>query len=510
MDYEDYNFSQQRLKKRQNLINTGINPFPSKCIRSHTINDVVSKKDSNFKEVDIVGRIRIIETSPDFSITLEDATNSIKIIFDQKISEHNRIIINNLDKGDFIGVNGVVCYELPDIYLKASRLTILTKAVLDLPEPIDWANDKIRQRSERYIDLAIRNETKKLFQTRINLIRNIRGFLNKQGMCEVETPILRSWYDVVCFNQFETHDLDGRSLFLRVCHEDRLKLLISGGFEKVFELGKSFRPSDASWKHNVEFLQLETIQAYTDYTDMMKHAEDLYTVVTKETIGKMIINGRNGDKIDLSPPWRKISVRDAIKKYSGIDIYEMDTVELLRSAIVKSTEENISNSASNRIDSALPPADSPKEIYQLPPQPYSDWFWGLVEHCIGYFVEPNLIQPTILYDYPVDSNWYCKRKSDNPDYIERFEAYIDGIEIANCYTLVNDVVDFIERLEDQRKWYFSAFGKEDLPLDKSLINAKAYGLPPMSESSFGIERWLMLICEQKAIQDVIWIPYPDF
>jgi len=384
---------------------------------------------------------------------------------------------------------------------------MLSKALIDLPDRDAWENDRDAHSRERYVDLAVRDEAQRVFRCRVNLIRNLRRYLDQQGMCEIETPILRSWYDVVCFDQFMTTDAQGRPLYMRLCHEDRLKQLISGGFERVYELGRSFRRDNVSWKHSPEFLQLETIQAYTDYRDMMAHCEDMICTVTKQTIGTTTIRGRNGDVIDLRPPWKRLSVRDAILLYSGIDIDITSTAEDLRNEIIKRQEQPpLSKMAETQV--ALPPADAPTESDLLPAKPYSEWFWGLVEHCVGRFVEPNLVQPTILYDYPLDSNWLVKRKSNRPDYIERFEAYIDGIEVANCYTLVNDPVDFVERLEDQKRWYFSAFGQADRPLDMSLILAKAYGLPPMSESSFGIDRWLMIVLEQRSIQDVIWMPYP--
>lgn len=505
---QNYGFSPERLARRNHLIDHGIDPYPSVAKRSHSIDQVLSSNSQQImKEVDLVGRLLSIEKGPELKLIFEDASGRINAYIDSNTIANHQFILDNIDKGDFIGVKGVLKQnESNEPYIKLISLTILTKALKDLPNPIDWDQNKNAQRSQRYVDLAVRKKAQEIFRTRVQLIRNIRNFLEEQGMWEIETPILRSWYDLVCFDQFSTKDVGGRPLYLRLCHEDQLKKLISGGFEKVFELGKSFRPDNVSWKHSPEFLQLETIQAYTDYQDMMKHAENLYSIVTKKTIGKTEIRGRRGDKISLLPPWKKITVRDAILEFAGIDIYSASNPDILRKEIEKLSETPTKSGSSSPY--AMPPADSPLGTENLPPEPYCNWFWGLVEHCIGTFVEPNLIQPTILYDYPVDSNWLVKRKRERPDYIERFEAYIDGIEIANCYTLVNDPVDFIERLEDEKSWYCAAFGRQNCPLDLSLIQAKAYGLPPMSESSFGIDRWLMIICEQESIQDVIWIPYP--
>jgi len=502
----DYGFSPSRLAKRANLIRNGVDPYPAGCSRSHFVGDVLTNPQLASEEVDLVGRLIAISSEPS-CLTVEDVSGSINIQVDNNARIHNSLILNNLDVGDFIGARGIISRcDRNVVFLQLRVITILTKALKDLPNPEEWIKSKEFQRRERYVDLAIRRKAREIFQTRVRLIRNIRHFLDEQGMCEIETPILRSWYDIVCFDQFTTNDTAGRPLYMRLCHEDRLKQLISGGFEKVYELGRSFRRDNASWKHSPEFLQLETIQAYSDYKDMMKHAEDLISIVTQRTLGRTTIQGRQGNTIDLSPPWKKISVRDAILQYAGIDIYKVTNPSDMHKDIKERTKSV--SSVAPLFTIAVPPADNPAGSVALPPEPYCNWFWGLVEHCVGVFVEPNLIQPTILFDYPLDSNWLVKRKRDRPDYIERFEAYIDGIEIANCYTLVNDPIDFTERLEDQLGWYCKAFGQENRPLDLSLISAKAYGLPPMSESSFGIDRWLMIICEQEAIQDVIWMPYP--
>ncbi len=509
---KDYGFSQDRLTKRARLISFGVDPYPSISRRSHFINQILSNSSQLVsKEVDLAGRIVVIDNSSLPNFTIEDVSGRIDVHIDENVFAKHQLLLNNIDAGDFVGVKGVVRQSAStDPFLQLTELTVLTKALMDLPAPVDWAKNKDGQRSQRYVDLAIRKEARGIFRTRVKLIRNIRRFLDEQGMCEVETPILRSWYDLVCVDQFTTKDITGLSLYMRLCHEDRLKQLVSGGFGKVYEIGKSFRRGEVSWKHSPEFTQLETIQAYTDYRDMMKHAEDLISIVTQRTLDKTTINGRGGDAISLLPPWQKITVRDAILKYVGIDIYSVSTPEAFRQEIVKRVGGVVDRSVSSpRVESVtLPPADIPAGAKALPPEPYCNWFWGLVEHCIETFVAPNLIQPTIVSDYPLDSNWQVKRKRDRPDYLERFEAYIDGIEIANCYTLVNDPVDYVERLEDQLGWYCIAFGRGDYPLDLSLIRAKAYGLPPMSESSFGIDRWLMMVCEQESIQDVIWMPYP--
>lgn len=499
---EKYNVSEKRLRQRENLLKAGINPYLSKGSRTKYISEVLVNLDDGKSEC-IAGRIK---EKNGCMISIEDITGSIEVRVEKTQDTNGNIKFENIDIGDFISLTGNSKMDNV-IYTKDYQIDIITKTLIDPPDTETWEHDTEQHWEKRYVDLSQRKSSVEVFKSRVRMIKAIRRFLDDKGMSEVETPILRSWYDLVCYEQFEVKNQDNQSLYLRVCHEDKLKLLISGGFEKVYELGKSFRPSDFSWKHSVEFTQLETIQAYTDYHDMMEHAEQLYAYVTKETIGKLTFRSKNGEIIDLTPPWKRISVRDAILQYSGIDIYEQNTAELLKSAILSKVGLEKVNEY-EKVDAAFAPGDSVNGKNVLPPKPYSEWFWGLVEHCLDYFVTPHIVQPTIFFDYPLDSNWLCKRKNERKDYIERFEAYIDGIEICNCYTLVNDPVDFVERMEEQRDWYFKEFGKEDYPLDKNLILAKCYGLPPMSESSFGIDRWLMLITEQEHLQDVIWLPYP--
>jgi lysyl-tRNA synthetase class 2 len=489
-----YNFSESRIKQREDLLAAGINPYEGKGNRTHYISEL---ENCNCMAT-IVGRIINKQSN---TIWLQDISETISV----DISKVDSQVRLNISIGDFVECTGKLN---ENIFISHNTIKILTKALRDFPDVKDWVQEPVNFYKHRGVDFCLRPDAVAFFKSRVLLMKTVREYLDSKGMIEVETPVLRSWYDLVCYDQFETIGSDQKKLYLRLCHEDKLKQLIAGGFEKVYELGKSFRPSDSSWKHSIEFTQLETIQAYTDYFDMMDHAEELYNYVTQKVLGKTKFTSPHGCEIDISQPWKRISVRDAILEYSGIDIYLDDTSEKLKVAVVaKLGIENFVDKNTESV-SAHSPADPVNQSVGLPGKPYCDLFWGLVEHCIDCFVVKNLVQPTIIYDYPVDSNWLCKRKATQPNYIERFEAYIDGIEIANCYSLVNDVVDFVERLESQREEYFTPFGKKDYPLDVSLIEAKAFGLPPMSESSFGIDRWLMLICEQKSIQDVIWMPYP--
>lgn len=477
-------FDPGRLRKREKLIQGGISPYPARVRRSHRIGEAVADPEgSSGLTMELAGRVLNLKEGDPVEIELEDATGTIRLVVDAEARRGNALVLDSLDPGDWIGVRGIFEVRAVAAVVHVESIEMHSKALIDLPDRGCWATNSEAQRANRSVDLAIRPDASRVFKTRVELIRNIRRYLEEQGMWEVETPILRSWYDIVCFDQYETSDIDGRPLYMRLCHEDRLKQLVSGRFEKVFELGKSFRRDNVSPLHAPEFLQLETIQTYCDYRDMMIHAEDLIYTATARTMGRTTFCGRrSAETIDLTPPWQRVSVRDAILRYADLDIHKPGEPEVMRRELEA-------------------------RGVGLPREPYDKWSWSLVAHAIENFVQEHLVQPTILHDYPLGSNWLCKRTEERPDYIERFEFFIDGVEMGNCYTLTNDPVDFVDRLnvglEECRE-----LGQPGRPLDESLILAKAYGLPPLSESSFGIERWLLLITEQEHISDVIWMPYP--
>jgi lysyl-tRNA synthetase class 2 len=512
-------FKVERVNQAKRLKNKGVNPYANRFRRTHTVKELIDGKPGSL--ANIAGRVMHYDGSRK-EIILEDITGVATVIFTSSVDKHSRAILKCLDRGDFVGCR-IIRNNLDKKQLfRSDKVEMLCKSLLDLPHPGELT---FAERGKlRGVDIAVNNKVREIFRTRVAFIRNIREYLNKSGMQEIESPILRSWYDIVCFPQFETRDKDDRKLFLRLCHEDRLKIFVAGGFEKVYEIGKSFRPGkdNQSHKHLQEFLQLETIQAYTNYFDMMEHAEDLFYTVTTWTTGSHFFISVDGRPIDIKPPWKRISVRDAIKYYTGIDIYKYSNYdkgkvrtdpkglkrEIERTISIKVHQENKPKGNNRR--SAAPPGDIPASLTVLPREPYDAWYWSIVEHLIGSFVEPHLYEPTILYDYPYESNWLVRRVDERPDFCERFEFYIDGTEMGNCYTLVNDPVDFVERIKLSLNTYCIAFQNEwqsNPIIDDVLVLAKGYGLPPLSESSFGIERWLTKLLGVSNIDDVVWIPF---
>jgi lysyl-tRNA synthetase class 2 len=514
-------FELERVEKAKRLKDRGINPYANRFKRTHTVTDLAGGKPGRY--ITIAGRVMRYDRS-EKKIILEDITGNIAVEFTNNVDKKSRVILENLDRGDFVGCR-IICRKVDGKpHYCSDKVEILCKALFDWPYPEEMTAG---QRAKlRGLDIAVNSKSREIFKTRVAFIRNIREYLNRNSMNEIESPILRSWYDIVCFPQFETLDKDNRKLFLRLCHEDRLKILVAGGFEKVYEIGKSFRPGkdNDSHKHLQEFLQLETIQAFTNYFDMMEHAEDLFYTVTKWTTGNHYLISKNGSLIDIKPPWKRISVRDAIKDNTGIDIYKYSDYDRRRvhtdpqglkremdKKFSKKTPRESKRANTNNRRSAAPPGDIPASLTLLPREPYDAWYWSLVEHLIGTFVGPQLINPTILFDYPYESNWLVRRVDERPDFCERFEFYIDGTEMANCYSLVNDPIDFEERISLGLDTYCKAFHDEwqsEPVMDEVLMLAKGYGLPPLSESSFGLERWLSMLTGVTNIQDVVWIPFP--
>lgn len=513
-------FDQKKIDKAGTLKRAGINPYDNKFERTSTIKGLSDVAEGTRN---LAGRV-LEFNKVNSVITIEDVTGRLDIGMEDSLDVQSRLVLENVDRGDFIGCVVLRKATAPKPEYRCTRLCMLTKALLDFPHEHELASLSNR-RSLPGVAVAVDPRSCEVLKTRIRFIENIRKYLHDEGMVELETPILKSWYDIVCFPQFETKGPNGTKLFLRLCHEDRLKLFVAGGFEKVFELGKSFRPGEDndSPKHLQEFLQLETIQAFTTYRDMMNHVETLFSKVTEWTIGKPQLILSDERTIDITPPWRKISVRDAIKQYTGVDILKYSTPTdgdpktdpdgLKNEVLQKLSNDQHRNDPHSRVSrSAGPPADLGASNDLLPRKPYDKWYWSIVEHLIGTFVQPNLLEPTILFDYPLESNWLIRRIDDRPDFGERFEFYIDRTEMGNCYSLVNDPVDFAQRVELGIRSYCVEFASQwqaEPRVDNVLMLAKAYGLPPFSESSIGIERWLTKIVGASEIAGVVWIPFRD-
>lgn len=390
--------------------------------------------------------------------------------------EYNRF--KKLDIGDIVGAEGeVFTTQTGEVSIRPSKITLLSKSLQPLPEKFHgMTNTDLRYR-QRYTDLIMNRDVKDVFVKRSKIISSIRSYLNNQGFLEVETPMLVSNAGGAAARPFETHfnALD-EDFKLRISLELYLKRLIVGGLERVYEIGRVFRNEGLDTRHNPEFTLMELYQAYTDYHGMMDLTENLYRHVAQEVLGTTQIV-YNGIEMDLGKPFERITMLDAVKKYSGVDFNEIKTLEEAR-AIAK--EHHIE----------FEQRHSKGEILNL---------------FFEEYVEEHLIQPTFVMDHPVEISPLTKKKPDNPDYVERFEFFMNGWEMANAYSELNDPIDQRERFKAQEE-QLAQGNDEANTTDEDFMNALEIGMPPTGGIGFGIDRMCMLLTDSAAIRDVLLFP----
>lgn len=395
------------------------------------------------------------------------------------LGEEKYDLLHDFDIGDFIGIEGSLFKtRTEEITVKVSDFQMLSKSMLPLPEKWHGLTDVEKRYRQRYLDLVSNEEVRHIFRTRSSVISAMRRFLEEQGFMEVETPILQPIAAGALAKPFATHHhtLD-RDLFLRIATELHLKRLIVGGFERVYEIGRVFRNEGISIKHNPEFTTLESYQAYADYNDIMDLTEQMISSIAQKVLGTTSVG--SGEKIiDFSPPWPRITLRDAIKEGSGIDFEEFPDAPSLEAQI---RESGI------MVDSGLT--------------------WAkLVDHLLSEKVEPHLIQPTFLIDYPVELSPLAKRKAGTEHLTERFEAFCGGMEIANAFSELNDPQEQRARFEEQERMR-AEFGDEEVErTDSDFLTALEHGMPPTGGLGVGIDRLVMLLTGQHSIREVILFP----
>jgi len=393
-------------------------------------------------------------------------------------SEADQELFKDLDIGDFIGVKGpLMRTRTGEPTLAVSAFTLLSKSLQPLPEK--WhglADVEIRYR-QRYIDLIASAEVKDVFKTRSRIITAIRRFLDGRDFIEVETPIMQPSAGGALATPFTTHHnaLD-RDFFLRICPELYLKRLVVGGFDKVYEIARNFRNEGIDTEHNPEFTMMETYEAYADYNDVMAMLEQMVSYVSREVLGTTDVKYGN-EIINLAPPWRRVTLRDIIKEYSGIDFVKYPTADGLR----------------EKMRSVM------KEV-----DPNKNWA-KLVDELLKTFVRPKLIQPTIVYDYPVSMSPLAKNKPGEERVVERFQFYIGALEMGNAYSELNDPLLQRERFEEQIKER-AGNDTEKWTIDEDFLTALEYGLPPTGGLGVGIDRLVMLLTNQVSIREVILFP----
>jgi lysyl-tRNA synthetase class 2 len=384
-----------------------------------------------------------------------------------------------LDVGDFARVEGRLWRtKAGELTLGASDVTLLAKALRPLPEKWHGLQDVEARYRQRYLDLLTNPEVREMVRMRARAIRAVRGFLDGRGFLEVETPILQPLYGGGSARPFVTHyNVYDQDVYLRIADELYLKRLVIGGLDRVYEIGHSFRNEGVSRKRNPEFTMMECYQAYADYRDMMELVQALFQHVVRETHGGTQVPYR-GETLEFDGTWPRRRLGDAVRDETGVDVLASPDLDSLRAAVRQA---------------GLDPGDAPT--------------WGqLVDHLFSEHVEPKLVQPTFLVDYPVELSPLAKRSPDDPRLVERFELFAAGMELANAFSELNDPDDQRARFEEQRRAR-SAGDEEAHPLDEDFLAALEHGMPPTGGLGVGIDRLVMLLADAAHLREVLLFPY---
>jgi len=487
----------ERRKDREELMNLGINPYPAAAFPINVTADDIHRNYENrktdYKDIKIAGRLmsRRIMGSASFG-EIQDASGRLQFYIrrDDICPGEDKTLYNSVFKkllgiGDFLGLKGYIfTTQTGEISLHVTEMTVLSKSVKPLPivkrdeegNVHDGFTDPEMRYRQRYVDLTVNPEVKNTFVTRSKIISQMRRYFDDHGWLEVETPILQAVHGGAAARPFETHHntLD-MPLFLRIANELYLKRLIVGGFDGVYEFGKMFRNEGMDRTHNPEFTSMEIYVAYKDYIWMMEMVEELIEQITEKIHGKTEITV--GDKlIDFAGPYRRLTMYDSIKEYAGIDVSELDEAGL----------RGVCKQLAIEVDDTMGRGK-------------------LIDEIFGAKVEANLIQPTYITDYPIEMTPLAKKHRSSPGLVERFELFVNGKEIANAYTELNDPIDQRERFEDQLK-LAERGDDEAMAMDEDFLRALEYGMPPTSGLGIGIDRLTMLLTNKTTIQEVLFFP----
>lgn len=496
--------SEQELQRREDLkalIEKGVNPYPSELFEVNTssteIKDNFDKEPAKFEAISIAGRLMSKRIMGKASFAeIQDSNGRIQIYVnrDEICPEEDKSLYNDVFKkllglGDFIGIKGYAFKtQVGEISIHVKELTVLAKSLRPLPvvketkdeqgnvTQHDAFTDPEQRYRQRYVDLVVNPEVREKFVKRSQMVQAMREFLNNKGYLEVETPILQPLYGGAAARPFKTHHntLD-MTLYLRIANELYLKRLIVGGFDGVYEFSKDFRNEGMSRFHNPEFTQVELYVAYKDYIWMMELTEKMIEKVALELHGDTKVQvGEN--IIDFKTPWKRYTMFESIQEYTGIDISEMDEADLRKTA--KSLNVVIDDSMAKG---------------------------KLIDEIFGEKVEPNLIQPTFITDYPVEMSPLAKKHRDKEGLVERFEAIANGKEICNAFSELNDPIDQRQRFEEQLE--LGKRGDEEaMVLDEDFLRALEYGMPPTAGLGIGIDRLAMMMTNSPSIQEVLFFP----
>ncbi len=486
------NFTEQELVRREKaekLRSLGLDPFGDRYDRDSLASDIKEKyKDLTHEELEtmdkrakVAGRIMFIRKMGKASFfSIQDKSGKIQIYISiNDIGEEDYTLFKTADIGDIVGVEGKIMKTMTgEVTIKCLKYTHLVKALKPLPEKFHGLQDKEERYRRRYVDLIMNEESKKVAFIRPRIIRCIQNFMDNRGFTEVETPVLTTLLTGASARPFVTHhnaqDLD---MYLRIALELHLKRLLVGGMDAVYEIGRLFRNEGMDLTHNPEFTSMEAYLAYSDLDGMMEMTESLLKEIANKVFNKTTFNWR-GNEINLDGNFKRITMVEAIKEQTGIDFSKNYTNE----EMIKLAEE-----------------------HDIELEPHEKVFGHIVNKFFEKYVEETLIQPTFLCNHPLEISPLTKKDPKDPRFVQRFELFIGGKEMANAYTELNDPIDQLERFESQLKEH--DLGNEEAnDIDMDFVEALEYGMPPAGGIGYGIDRLVMFFTENESIRDVILFP----
>lgn len=483
IELDENHLIQIRKEKLNELQQAGCDPFEiTKVNRTNTAGEIkVGFEKFDQKDVTVCGRIvaKRIMGKASFCTILDSDEKIQSYVSINDLGEESYKLFKTYDIGDIISITGFVFKtRTEEISVHAKEVTLLSKSLRPLPEKFHGLKDVDLRYRQRYVDLIVNPEVKETFKLRSKIVSRIRNILDGQGYLEVDTPILNTISGGAEARPFITHHntLD-IPMYLRIATELNLKRLIVGGFDKVYEMGRIFRNEGMDIKHNPEFTSIELYSAYQDYNDMMDLAEELFSKISLELLGTTKISYQ-GTEIDLTPSWKRISMIESIKEITGVDF---NTIETDEEAIAIAKEKHV-------------------EV-----EDFKKARGYIINAFFEEFVEETLIQPTFIYDYPIEVSPLTKKKPTDKRLTERFELFIGGREYANAYSELNDPIDQNERFLDQVKQR-EAGDEEAGMMDEDFIQALEYGMPPTGGMGIGIDRMIMLLTDSASIRDVLLFP----